>query len=150
LESVPRQSSDQAMSISPYHPYDKPWDEMEACELCKTDLEWSSVTNTTRLAVFSNALDRAKLKKMRIFCGYEYCGGLSSISPSASPCEHSWSIEAWIQNKKRNRLGQKNVERLLRCRTNITLEKLFALGIEVLPWELDVIIEEPGEDEEDE
>ena len=33
---------------------------------------------------------------------------LTSLSCSASGCEHSWSIEGWIHSKKRNRLDQTN------------------------------------------
>ncbi len=41
---------------------------------------------------------------------------------SASACEHSWSIEDWIHSKRRNRLGQDLVERLVRAHTNLKLE----------------------------
>ena len=36
---------------------------------------------------------------------------LCSVMTSASACEHMWSIEGWIHNKRRNRLAQPNVER---------------------------------------
>jgi hypothetical protein len=34
-------------------------------------------------------------------------------------CDHSWSIEGWIQSKRRNRLSQELFERLLRTHTNL-------------------------------
>ena len=46
---------------------------------------------------------------------------LTSLSCSASGCEHSWSIEGWIHSKKRNRLDQTHVERLVRMHTNLLL-----------------------------
>jgi hypothetical protein len=42
---------------------------------------------------------------------------------SASVCEHTWSIEGWIHSNRRNRLGQKLVERLVRTHTNLKLEQ---------------------------
>ena len=69
---------------------------------------------------------------------------LTAISPSASPCEHSWSIEGWIHSKKRNRLGQTNVERLVRTHTNLILEAVLEdWRPHVLPWEMEMVIEEP-------
>jgi len=76
-------------------------------------------------------------------------GKLSSLGCSASGCEHSWSIEGWIHSKKRNRLGQALVERLVRTHTNILLEdRLDQWRSDVLPWELDMTIEEPDEPDE--
>jgi hypothetical protein len=40
---------------------------------------------------------------------------LVAMTCSASGCEDSWSVEAWIHSKKRNRLGQKTVERQVRA-----------------------------------
>eukprot|EP00967_Tisochrysis_lutea_P046555 scaffold56570_cov34-Tisochrysis_lutea.AAC.1 len=59
---------------------------------------------------------------------------------SASGCEHSWflvswSVEGWIHSKKRNRLGQKTVERLVRAHTNLLLdESLAEWEASTLPW----------------
>eukprot|EP00967_Tisochrysis_lutea_P159069 scaffold327967_cov70-Tisochrysis_lutea.AAC.1 len=47
---------------------------------------------------------------------------LLAMDCSASGCEHSWSVEGWIHSKKRNRMGQRTVERLVRCHTNLLLE----------------------------
>ena len=50
----------------------------------------------------------------------------------------------WIHSKKRNRLGQKNVERLVRAHTNLTLcRNLDDFAAKALPWEIEMIIEEP-------
>ena len=46
---------------------------------------------------------------------------LLAMNCSASGCEHAWSVEGWIHSKKRNRLGQKTVDRLVRCHTNILI-----------------------------
>jgi hypothetical protein len=69
---------------------------------------------------------------------------LLALSCSASGCEHAWSIEGWIHSKKRNRLGQTNVERLVRSHTNLLLEALLEdWQDEILPWDIELIIEEP-------
>lgn len=69
---------------------------------------------------------------------------LTALACSASGCEHSWSIEGWIHSKKRNRLGQTNVERLVRTHTNLLLDGCLAeWRASALPWEIEMIIEEP-------
>jgi len=77
---------------------------------------------------------------------------ISGLGCSASGCEHSWSVEAWIQNKKRNRLSQSNVDRLLRAHTNLTLlSQTEDWESKVLPWDIEMIIDDPeipeGEEE---
>ena len=73
---------------------------------------------------------------------------LSALSCSASGCEHSWSIEGWIHSKKRNRLDQTNVERLVRMHTNLLLSgKLDEWSANSLPWEIELLIEEPETEE---
>ena len=47
-----------------------------------------------------------------------------ALECSASGCEHFWSVEGWIHSKKRNRLGQTMVERLLRMHTKLSLENI--------------------------
>ena len=72
---------------------------------------------------------------------------LVAMNCSASGCESSWSVEAWIHSKKRNRLGQLTVERLVRAHTNLLLEDLLEdWESALLPWELEMIVDEP-EDE---
>jgi hypothetical protein len=69
---------------------------------------------------------------------------------SSSACEHSWSIEGWIHSKRRNRLGQDLVERLVRTYTNLQLEhrlELYEAGM--LPWDIEMTVEEPLSDDED-
>jgi hypothetical protein len=69
---------------------------------------------------------------------------------SVSACEHNWSIEGWIHSKRRNRLGQDLVERLVRTHTNLQLEhrlELYEAGM--LPWDIEMTVEEPLSDDED-
>ena len=76
---------------------------------------------------------------------------LTSLACSASVCEHSWSIEEWIHSKKINRLGQTNVERLVRAHTNLILEAVLRdWRPHVMPWELEMVIEEPEDDTDEE
>lgn len=71
---------------------------------------------------------------------------LLALTCSASGCERSWSVEDWIHSKKRNRLGQTTVERLVRCHTNLLLEDLLRdWESNVLPWELEMVVDEPEE-----
>ena len=73
---------------------------------------------------------------------------LPALACSASVCEHSWSIEGWVHSKKRNRLSQRMVERLVRTHTNLLLDAaLDDWRAEVLPWELEMIIEDPEDSE---
>ena len=75
---------------------------------------------------------------------------LGSLQCSASGCEHSWSVESWIHSKKRNRLGQTNVERLVRCHTNLLLVgALKDWEGEVLPWDIEMIVDEVAIEEEE-
>ncbi len=56
------------------------------------------------------------------------------------PC-HSWSMEGWIHSKRRNRLGQDIVERLVRTYTNLQLEhrlELYEAGM--LPWDIEMTV----------
>jgi hypothetical protein len=58
---------------------------------------------------------------------------LCSVMTSASACEHMWSIEGWIHNKRRIRLAQPNVERALGTRlpwARIVLRKVILLSKE--------------------
>jgi hypothetical protein len=68
---------------------------------------------------------------------------------SAAACEHSWSIEDWIHSKRRNRLGQAIVERLVRTHTNLQLELRLELEkLAQLPWDIEMVIEEPLSEDE--
>ena len=53
-------------------------------------------------------------------------------------------------SKRRNRLGQELVERLVRAHTNLNLEyrlQLYEAGL--LPWDIEMTVEEPLSDDED-
>ena len=72
------------------------------------------------------------------------------LSCSASACEHIWSIKGWIHSKRRNRLGQQLVERLVRTHTNLQLDhrlELYETG--QLPWDIEMVVQEPVSDDED-
>ena len=74
---------------------------------------------------------------------------LAALQCSASACEHSWSVEGWVHSKKHNRLGQKNGERLVRAHTNLILEAVLEdWEAHVLPWDIELVIEEPDEEDE--
>ena len=49
-----------------------------------------------------------------------------------------------MHSKKRNRLGQRNVQMLVRAHTNLLLDNsLTDFAAVTLPWELEMFIEEP-------
>ena len=76
---------------------------------------------------------------------------LGGLSCSASGCEHSWPIEGWMHSRKRNRLGQSKVQRLVRTHSNLLLEgKLKEWRPKSLPWEIDMEIHMEECDESDE
>ena len=55
-----------------------------------------------------------------------------------------------MHSKKRNRLGQALVERLVRTHTNMILEEnMRDWRATVFPWEDDMIIDEPDPESED-
>lgn len=68
-----------------------------------------------------------------------------SVVTSASPCEHSWAIEGWIHSKRRNRLGQQLAQMLTRGHTNMRLKDALAEEQDVLPWDIELVIDEPCE-----
>ena len=69
---------------------------------------------------------------------------------SVSVCEHSWSIEGWIHSNRRNRLGQKLVERLVSTHTNLKLEQRLEMYEDgLLPWDIEMTVEEPVSDDDD-
>ena len=60
-----------------------------------------------------------------------------------SSCEYSWSIEGWIHSKRRDRLSQELVERILHVHTNLVLrESLDASLHHLLPWDIQLVIDE--------
>ena len=54
---------------------------------------------------------------------------VSGVMCSASACEHCWSIEGWIHSKRRNRLHQTLVEKLVRAHTNLVLSLVVTSGL---------------------
>ncbi len=70
---------------------------------------------------------------------------------SASACENFWSIEGRIHSQRRNRLDQKLVEKLVRAHTNLVLrESLDDTLRDLLPWDMDLVIDEPVDEKEEE
>ena len=70
---------------------------------------------------------------------------------SASVCEHFWSVEGWIHSQRRSRLDQKLVEKLVRAHTNLLLrESLDDTLRHLLPWDIEVVIDEPVDKQEEE
>jgi hypothetical protein len=69
---------------------------------------------------------------------------LCSVMTSASACEHMWSIEGWIHNKRRNRLAQPNVEKAVRAHGNLVLRKAMLLSRQQkVAWDSQTRISEP-------
>ena len=59
------------------------------------------------------------------------------------------SIEGWIHSNRRNRLGQKLVERLVCTHTNLKLEQrleMYETGL--FPWDIEMTVEEPVSDDD--
>ena len=70
---------------------------------------------------------------------------------SVSLCEQCWSIEEWIHSKRRNELHQKLVERLVRGHTNLVLrETLDDVLHHLLPWVIELIMDDPVDEDEEE
>jgi hypothetical protein len=76
---------------------------------------------------------------------------VSGVMCSTSACEHYWSIEGWIHSQRRNRLDQKLVEKLVRSHTNLVLrESLDDTIRDLLLWDIEIVIDEPVDEEEEE
>ncbi len=76
---------------------------------------------------------------------------VSSGMCSGSACENCWSIEGWIHSERRNRLDQKLVEKLVRPHTNLVLrESLDDALRHLLPWDIELVIDEPVDEQEEE
>ena len=70
---------------------------------------------------------------------------------SVSVCDHCWSVEGWIHSQRRNRLDQKLVEKIVRSHTNLVLrESLDDALRHLLPWDIEVVIDEPVDEQEEE
>ncbi len=80
---------------------------------------------------------------------------VSGVMCWTSPCEHCWSIEGWIHSQRRNRLDQnliqKLVEKLVRAHTDLVLrESLDDTLRDLLPWDIELVIDEPVDEKEEE
>ncbi len=76
---------------------------------------------------------------------------VSGVTCSVSVCENCWSIEGWIQSKRRNKLHQTLVEKLVRPHTNLVLrESLDDVLHHLLPWDIELGIDDPIEESEEE
>jgi hypothetical protein len=68
---------------------------------------------------------------------------VSSVMCSVSVCEHCWSIEGWIHSKRRNKIHQKLVEKLVRTHTNLVMrESLDDVLHHLLLWDIEFIIDD--------
>jgi hypothetical protein len=68
----------------------------------------------------------------------------------ASVCENCWSIAGWIHSKRRNKLHQKLGEKLVRVHTNLVLRESLDDVLHLLPWDIELIIDESVDDPEEE
>jgi hypothetical protein len=67
----------------------------------------------------------------------------SGVMCTGCVCEYCWSIEGWIHSKRRNKIYQKLVEKLVRAHTNLVLrESLDDVLHHLLPWDIDLVIDE--------
>ena len=72
-----------------------------------------------------------------------------NMPASASYCEHAWSIEGWMHSKRRNRLKQSLVEKLVRGHGNyIFMEHEEAKKENRIIWDVELEVEEPISEEE--
>jgi hypothetical protein len=70
---------------------------------------------------------------------------------SVSVYDHYWSIEGWIHSQRRNRLDQKILEKLVHTHTNLVLrESLDDVLRDLLLWDIEIIIDEPVDEKEEE
>jgi hypothetical protein len=72
------------------------------------------------------------------------------LTCSASVYEYVWSIKGWIHSDRRNRIGQKFAERLVRTHTNLKLEQgleMYETGL--FPWDIEMTVEEFVSDDDD-
>jgi len=76
---------------------------------------------------------------------------VSGVMYSVSACEHCWSIEGWSHSKRRNKLHQTLVEKLIHTYTNLVLrESLDDTLHHLLPWDIEVVIDDPVDESEEE
>ncbi len=75
---------------------------------------------------------------------------VSNVMCSVSACEDCWSIEGLIHSKRRNRVHQTFVEKLVRAHTNLVLRESLDDSLHhLLTWDVEVIIDEPVDQTEE-
>ena len=88
------------------------------------------ITDSTGRALFDNLAWFAKK--------------LCSVMTSALTCEHMWNIVGWIHIKRRNRLAQPTVEKVVRAHGNLVLRKaMMQRNKNVVTWDSQTAITEP-------
>ena len=83
--------------------------------------------------------------------GERFVYKVSGVMCSVSTCEDCWSIEGWIHSKRKNKLHLTSVAKLVRTHTNLVLrESLDDTLYHLLPWDIELIIDEPVDEPEEE
>ncbi len=76
---------------------------------------------------------------------------VSCVMCSTSACAYYWSIEGWIHSQRRNRLDQKLVEKLVLTHTNLVLRESWDDVLRhLLPWDIELVIDESVDEKEEE
>ena len=72
---------------------------------------------------------------------------LIGMPTSASFCEHAWSVQGWIHSKRRNRLSNSTVEKLVRAHCNMVLRESMENRKDegLLLWDVELLIEDAAE-----
>ena len=113
--------------------------------------EMMKLTQATSIETFLDGVTdkRTGLPIFKEFSWFVY--KVSGVMCSASAFEHCWSIEGWIHSKKRNNLHQTLVEKLVHTHKNLVLrERLDDVLNHLLPWDIQLIIDDPVEEPEEE
>ena len=83
--------------------------------------------------------------------GERFVYKVSGVMCSVSTCEDCWSIEGWIHSKRKNKFHLTSVVKLVRTHTNLVLrESLDDTLYHLLPWDTELIIDDPVDDPEEE
>jgi hypothetical protein len=97
-----------------------------------------------------NFVYRADLQPWRSSSSQQLPLKVVLLTCSPSECEYRWSIEDSIHSKRRNRLGQEIVDRLVDTHVNLNLEQgleLYESGM--IPWDIEMTAEDPLSDDVD-
>jgi hypothetical protein len=112
---------------------------------------WCRRNQTTWIETFvegvTDKITGLPIFKEVVWFGYKVSGVMCSVSA----CDHCWSIEGWIHSKRRNKVHQKLVEKLVHTHTNLVMrESLDDVLRHLLPWDIEYIIDEPVDETEEE